>query len=270
MARKKKQEEHVNLERWLVSYADFITLLFAFFVVMYAMSSTNEGKYKVLSQSLIAAFDTPPKSIDPINIGTPTSSSPAIVIRTEALGEPGSQDFDDIHGQLKSALSELSSLGEVGIENDGVRIEVVINTSLLFHSGSAKLVQKALPPLKKLADILAKYPNPLEVEGFTDNIPINTVTFPSNWELSASRAASVVSYFSTNGVSPERMAAVGYGEHRPIASNDTAEGRKKNRRVVIVILNPEAYAGREQKVEAESGQQNQAEFSPFSQIKVTR
>lgn len=255
MARKKRHEEHVNLERWLVSYADFITLLFAFFVVMYAMSSTNEVKYKALSESLIAAFDTPPKSVNPINIGTPTSSSPALVIRAEAYGESGTQDFDDIQGQLKSALSDLTALGEVGINSDGVRIEVVINTSLLFHSGSAKLVRKALPPLKTLANILAKYPNPFEVEGFTDNIPINTVTFPSNWELSASRAASVVSFFSKNGVEPERMAAVGYGEYRPIASNDTAEGREKNRRVVIVILNPEAYDGRKQASDSKGGDQ---------------
>lgn len=244
MARKKRQEEHVNLERWLVSYADFITLLFAFFVVMYSMATINEGKYKVLSESLISAFNTPPKSLDPINIGTPTSSSPSLVIRADSTGEPGVQDMESITGQLQAALADLVSLGEVGIENNGVRIEVVINTSLLFHSGSATLVKKAISPLRKLSSILAKYPNPLEVEGFTDNIPINTLAFPSNWELSASRAASVVNLFSKTGVAPERMAAVGYGEHRPIASNDTAKGRKKNRRVVVVILNPEAYAGR--------------------------
>ena len=115
-------------------------------------------------------------------------------------------------------------------------MEVEIKTSILFPSGSAILQPEALPILSEIADILKDFPNPIHVEGFTDSVPINTVAFPSNWELSAGRAASVVHLFTKDGVEPRRMAAIGLGEYRPIADNATAEGRNKNRRVVLLIM----------------------------------
>jgi chemotaxis protein MotB len=115
-------------------------------------------------------------------------------------------------------------------------VEVEINTSLLYSSGSAELEDEAIPVLRDLAGILQRYPNQIQVEGFTDNLPINNYIFPSNWELSAARAAGVVHLFMRSGVQPDRMSAIGFGEFRPIADNISPEGRRKNRRVVLVIM----------------------------------
>ncbi len=272
MARKKKHEEHVNHERWLVSYADFITLLFAFFVVMYSISSVNDGKYRVLSDSLTSAFRQQPHSLSPI---VPGDGSPA---PQGDLPIPGSQSLitlplptpdssqqqeaklaDDQQGQndkrkpadvptfadpkmgviadkITAAMSGLIDDDLITVRRDARWLEVEIKSSILFPSGSARLTPTALPMLKELANIVAPFPNPIHVEGFTDNIPIHTIAFLSNWELSASRAASVVHLFMQSGVAPGRMAAIGYGEFKASGDNATAEGRAKNRRVVLVIM----------------------------------
>jgi len=253
--RKKCTEEHENHERWLVSYADFITLLLAFFVVMYAISSVNEGKYRVLSDSMVAAFRAPPSDIVPVQIGQPMRSlvvskveipkSPAIrpdLAATQNMSDQVESDpteqraLDRISQEIQNSFSDLVNKDLVTLRRDKLWLEVDIKTSILFPSGSAALEQKALPILTNLAEILKKFPNPIQVEGFTDDKPINSVIFPSNWELSAGRAASVVHLFNKLGVKPERMAAVGYGEYRPTADNSTPEGRNKNRRVVLQIL----------------------------------
>lgn len=249
MARKKRHEEHENLERWLVSYADFITLLFAFFVVMYSISSVNEGKYRVLSDTMVAAFNTPPKTIQPIQVGEQGVSGPPSPVKSEHATpamQPGviqqlaqtarSSDMGHIANDFEHALAPMIKAGLINVKHNDLWVEIEINTSILFDSGSASLENDALPVLKQLADVLKKYPNAIQVEGFTDNVPIDTSMFPSNWELSAHRAASVVHLFMDQGVQPDRMAAIGYGEYRPIADNATAEGRRKNRRVVVVIL----------------------------------
>jgi chemotaxis protein MotB len=281
MAGRKRHEEHENHERWLVSYADFITLLFAFFVVMYAVSSVNEGKYRVLSDSLVAAFRNPNRSLEPIQVGE-LARSPALQIRMpveaprpmpipspvrmagrgevgscaeaqseegdapQAVGgrdgvgdrqDPGARPADPatvVH-QIESALADLIARELIEVRRDSDRVEVEIKTSILFPSGSARLVNDAIPILRSLSEILKGFPNPVRVEGFTDDVPISTEVYPSNWELSAARAASVVHVYSENGVRPERMAAIGYAEYRPVADNTTAEGRSRNRRVVIVI-----------------------------------
>ncbi|HHH36368.1 MAG TPA: flagellar motor protein MotD, partial [Gammaproteobacteria bacterium] len=268
MARKQKHEEHENHERWLVSYADFITLLFAFFVVMYAISSVNEGKYRVLSDALVAAFRSSPKSLEPIQIGS-LSKAPVIstaqenhrkpammrlpkmyVSQTETLKglihEPLMEEKyvngDDqvnisrIADAVREALQSLVDQGLINIRKNALWVEVEIRDSVLFPSGSARLQEEALPVLEEVARILRDFPNPIRVEGFTDNVPISTIVYPSNWELSAARAASVVRLFADAGIDPSRMVAQGYGEYRPVADNDTPEGRAKNRRVVIVVL----------------------------------
>ena len=368
MARKQKHEEHENHERWLVSYADFITLLFAFFVVMYSISSVNEGKYRVLSDAIVAAFRSQEKSIRPIQVGQPTrapkstqmevqkspgivkSPNPPIQLMDQVINEMktsgkltkeekellelikkigGISALEKLRGlanlegldelldkaglggpeqqkllsdqevlAIKSGLQKLADLGglagleklaELGglqgleelakvgglegleklisaagsegakamtkiaddieqamsslIQQDLIKvdrndqwIEVEINTSILYPSGSAHLQPAAVPVLKELARVLRDFPNPMRIEGFTDNIPINTLVYPSNWELSTARASRVVRLFTSEGIAPERMAAIGYGEYRPVANNDTAEGRSKNRRVVLVVL----------------------------------
>jgi len=276
MARKKKHEEHENHERWLISYADFITLLFAFFVVMYSVSSVNEGKYRVLSDSLVAAFRSSARSVEPIQVGELSKSSkqPGMIkglidqrgnmqkFENKTLspfkaensnsgfkGEsepPDSGDnlakrraresIDKMANAIEKSMSKLIQQDLVAVRRNDLWVEVEIKTSILFPSGSAILQPEALPILSEIADILKNFPNPIHVEGFTDSVPINTVAFPSNWELSAGRAASVVHLFTKDGVEPRRMAAIGLGEYRPIADNSTVEGRNKNRRVVLLIL----------------------------------
>lgn len=259
MARKKKPEEHENHERWLVSYADFITLLFAFFVVMYSVSSVNEGKYRVLSNSLTTAFGKSAASISPIVLGStsPKTSLVEPAMKSSAMFSsmsisnpiPGvdSQSLEDSEAQAEArAMDELADeLGEsmkslvddklvkVGKGQNGIEVE--INTSVLFPSGSAYLHAAAKTALKKVAGILKEKGYRINVEGFTDNVPINTDIYPSNWELSAGRAASVVHLFTRYGIDPKNMSAIGYGEYKPVASNTTEKGRKENRRVVIVI-----------------------------------
>jgi chemotaxis protein MotB len=268
MARKQKHEEHENHERWLVSYADFITLLFAFFVVMYSLSSVNEGKYRVLSESLVAAFRSPNKSMEPVQLGSPMKSPPMPnqqdsmaptkpgmappvslpMVRPnpprQSLAEEQKQReaaarakaLEEMAGELEQALAGLIEKDLVNVRTTKFWMEVEIKTSILFPSGSAAVSPGAVSTLDKVAGILKRYPNPIHVEGFTDNQPIRTPAYPSNWELSAARAASVVHLFSRAGIEPARMAAVGYGEFQPIGDNKTVEGRNANRRVVLVVL----------------------------------
>ena len=271
MARKKRIEEHENHERWLVSYADFITLLFAFFVVMYSISSVNEGKYRVLSDAIVAAFRNPARSLEPIQIGdlmrSPVQSEkpfdpekPVIQLfkvpfpdkpvpeRIPEKPEPQSEAppdevqpmLDEASKQLadtiEQAMSELMDAGLIEVRRDERWIEVEIKSSILFDSGNAELSAQSAPVLRQLAEPLLPLHNIIHVEGFTDNVPINNFEFRSNWELSAARAASVVHLFTRLGIDPQRMAAIGYGEFRPVDSNDTPEGRARNRRVVLVIM----------------------------------
>jgi chemotaxis protein MotB len=252
MARRKKRvEEHVNHERWLVSYADFITLLFAFFVVMYSISSVNVGKFRVLSDTLEAVFTDPKKSVDPIQVGELSRGEDAEKKNVDPRPEPAQiielpvapivpeetvRTINDISNQLNEALLEQIENDDVNIKKGEDWLELEIKSNVLFYSGESKLEKDAVPIIGKVADILRQSANPVQVEGFTDNQPINTPRFPSNWELSAARAASVVHLLDRYGLNPSRMSAIGYGEFKPIADNATDKGRQKNRRVVLVVL----------------------------------
>ena len=258
MGRKKQPEEHVNHERWLISYADFITLLFAFFVVMYSISSVNEGKYRVLSTSMVTAFGTPVRSLEPIQVGELVRDKPKGLDEAfknlSAIAEYGTSDeqYDEVEADLDEPsedpaglaavaaeidekLKDFVDVGSVGITTAGDKLEVEVTSRVLFDSGSSALTANARPLLKELAFVLKHLDYDIQVKGYTDTVPIQTYIYPSNWELSAARAATVVRLFSELEVSPERMVSMGYGEFHPVASNDTAEGRAKNRRVVIVV-----------------------------------
>ena len=238
MARRRHQEEHENHERWLVSYADFITLLFAFFVVMYSISSINEGKYKVLSDSLTGVFNQPDRAIKPIPIGEerPRTTTPEVSQVDEPRpSETPSDPLQDIAQGMRDAFGEMIMSDEMTVRGNELWVEIELNSSLLFPSGDAIPTDRAFTIIEKIAKILAPYENPVHIEGFTDNLPINTPQFPSNWELSTARAASIVRMLAMDGVNPGRLAAVGYGEFQPLADNATAEGRTRNRRVVLVI-----------------------------------
>jgi chemotaxis protein MotB len=287
MARKRHHEEHENHEAWAIPYGDLVTLLLAFFVVMYAISNVNEGKYRVLSDSLVAAFQGSPKTLEPVQAGEKQVGSGAdiamsVVQQGMLEGQPRSllvvdqdantearqfgatgdrveaapehlpsvettRQMQKVADQVENAMADLVNKDLVVVRRHDFWVEVEIRTDILFPSGSATLSPAAIKALEQLAATLVTFPNPMRVEGHTDNRPISTAAFPSNWELSAARAASVVHLFTKQGVDPNRLAVIGLGDNRPTGGNDTPEGRNANRRVVLVILsgdgNPEgAYA----------------------------
>jgi chemotaxis protein MotB len=294
MARKKKHEEHQNHEAWAIPYGDLVTLLFALFTVMYAMSSVNEGKYRVLSDSLVAAFRGTPKSTTPITLEKSSSGKggdrqlsgmrptalmklrdpkamvdkpdkPALALGTSgALTESIDGKLAGSHGQqaetgnslyqmadeVRKALQDLIDKNLVHVRQTAFALEVEINTDILFPSGVARVEPSAIPVLGKVAQILKPFPNAIRVEGHTDNRPIATAAFPSNWELSAARAANVVQLFAKAGVDPLRMQVLGLGEFRPSAPNTTAAGRNANRRVVVVITEQPPVEGKPDPVSA--------------------
>ena len=265
MARRKKHEEHVNAEAWAIPYGDLVTLLFALFTVMYAMSSVNEGKFRVLSDSMVAAFEGPPKSIQPINVGekeqgkggdkqlvgvSPTalmkikdnqalppvpSEAPATAAAKGAGGENLPEPLIRMERKVQTAMQALIDKKLVSVRREGMWLEIEINSDILFPSDSGSFSPAAERILDKLAEVLEPFPNPIRVEGHTDDRPIHSAAYPSNWELSAARAASVVHQFSRDGVDPLRLQIVGYGEFHPKGPNDTAEGRNANRRVAVLV-----------------------------------
>jgi chemotaxis protein MotB len=263
MARKKKHEEHVNAEAWAIPYGDLVTLLFALFTVMYAMSSVNEGKFRVLSDSMIAAFNGAPKSLQPVNLGdkqpgkggdkplvgiTPTAlikikDSRDGNLTPRALGVVDGRESNDLPGslvrmerQVQDAMQALIDAKLVTVKRESMWLEIEINADILFPSGAGEFAPVAEPVLDKLAEVLKPFPNPIRVEGHTDDRPIHTAAFPSNWELSAARAASVVHQFTKQGIDPLRLEIVGFGQFHPRQTNDSADGRNANRRVAVLVL----------------------------------
>jgi len=199
MARRRRPEEHENHERWLVSYADFITLLFAFFVVMYSISSVNEGKYKVLSQALVGVFNDPERSLKPIPIGDerPLTVKPAEPLvsdseQTEAAIGQANDPLQTIADSVRDAFGDLIKSDQLTVRGNELWIEIELKSSLLFGSGDAMPSDTAFAIVEKVAKILKPFDNPVHVEGFTDNQPIRTAQYPTNWELSTARAASIV------------------------------------------------------------------------------
>lgn len=282
MARRKHHEEHQNHEAWAIPYGDLVTLLLAFFVVMYAMSTVNEGKYRVLSDSLNEAFNGEQHGGSFISDGAasmpemprsqvrrmisialpgvparerdvraevaaaaeadahggaapPTGPVPAAGPATGA-GTDGNAELGKVAEEVSSAMGALVASGEVHVRRLQNSVVVDISADILFSSGVAQLSGSAVPSLQHLADVLKPFTNAIRVEGHTDDRPISTTEFHSNWELSAARAASVVHIFMDRGIEPGRLAVVGFGQYRPIAANDSAAGRNSNRRVAVVIV----------------------------------
>jgi chemotaxis protein MotB len=242
--RRHREEEPENHERWLVSYADFITLLFAFFVVMYAVSQVNEGKYRVLSDTLSSAFRTVPGSASGAQVAiNPNAPMPITIpirrpnpsLKTDENQRLKKEQMRNTAKEIRDALAPLVKEGQVRISEGALGITVDINASVLFAPGDARLGSGAVQALDAVARILAPTDFPVTVEGHTDNTPIATAQFPSNWELSGMRASSVVRLFVDNGVDPRRLTATGYADQRPVDDNATVEGRARNRRVAITI-----------------------------------
>ncbi len=222
---KKKHEDHENHERWLVSYADFITLLFAFFVVMYSTSSINEGKYRAVSESAQAAFNPSSQTAKKIEVGPKLSSGSKPQGKVEYIAA------------IKGVMKDFEKSKKLVIFQNSRGIVIRVTDTALFDSGKAEIKSDAVEAIDNLAGVLTKIRKDIQIEGHTDDIPINSPLYPSNWELSSSRATSIVRRFVNMGMEPSRLTAIGYSEFRPIAANDTPEGRSKNRRVDIVVLN---------------------------------
>jgi chemotaxis protein MotB len=239
MARRKFEDDsHENHERWLISYADFITLLFAFFVVMYAVSVVNVGKYKVLSDALGDAFGGRGAATK-VNTSIEVEPLPLANIIARKRAEAAKRDRERLEllaRKMNSVLAPLVNTGKVRVTQNSRGITVEINASVLFGAGDATLTGNARETLGAVAGLLKIDTHAIEVEGHTDITPIRNAAFPSNWELSAVRASSVVRLFVESGVFERRLAAVGRGANLPIASNDDPAGRARNRRVAITIL----------------------------------
>ena len=281
MARRRAPDEYMNTEAWAIPFGDLMTLLLAFFVVMYAISSVNSGKYRVLSAALTAEFRGTPRTPQPIAVGeTPENIREQLPITevnrlfsagmpaharmplplargTVRNGErnPGSADprsppnaalaeseaarqkeLAEIEADVSGVLASLIKSNSVNVHKQGDSVQVQISADLLFASGMAEPAAAARPILQRLADSLKPWPNGVRVEGHTDDVPIRSSLFHSNWELSAARAGSVVRLFSERGVDPQRLAVVGYGQYHPLQANTTASGRNANRRVAVIIL----------------------------------
>ena len=244
MARRRREDgEDHKRERWVVSYADFITLLFAFFVVMYAISSLNEGKYRVLSNALTTAFSGVPLVAPPVQVvAPPTPVAPLAAqkaLRGAATARRDARRMREIADDVGRALAPLVQAGLVRVQQTAAGVAVDIAASALFSTGRAELDPSAAAQLAAIAAVLAQLDNSIRIEGHTDNAPIATREFPSNWELSASRAAAVARLFIANDVNASRIVVAGYADNRPIDSNASAEGRAHNRRVTVMILAPE-------------------------------
>ncbi|MDZ4200596.1 MAG: flagellar motor protein MotD [Gallionella sp.] len=247
MARRHKRIEHDNHDRWLISYADFVTLLFAFFVVMYSISSVNEGKYKVFSDSLSLAFSEHPKPSSDIRQLTPQEQRLRAVVdkRTAQLGEQQrkiQERMKAVADGLSDVMAPMVARGMVNITQSRRGVVLDISASALFGVGEATLQPESIAVMKQVAAILKVEDYAIEVEGHTDDTPIATTQFPSNWELSSARASSVVRMMIDNGVVAKRLTAVGLASNYPLAPNSTSEGRTKNRRVTITIVSPDVAA----------------------------
>jgi chemotaxis protein MotB len=256
MARKKKHPEHVNHERWLVSYADFITLLFAFFVVMFAASNSDQKKAGKVAQAVQVAFKemavfSPSGKMVPLydTGGLPADTKSVIgnshsgfdATQLVATGKPGeggrSSSIKEVKQQLEGTLQGEIAKGDVRLTEDARGLTVSLAETGFFGSGSAVMPPEALAVVDRIAETLRPLSYSVRVEGHTDNTPIHTAQFPSNWELSTARATFLLQYLIANGrIPPQRLSAVGYGEYRPVASNSTPEGRAANRRVDLVVL----------------------------------
>ncbi len=236
MPRRRPPPDAPRHDAWVIPYADLLTLLLAFFVVLYAVSSVNEGKYRVLSDALSSAFRGTPMRPEPVDPGTPAAGGPPMP--GSALPQPGIQPLELIAQRVERAMAPLVMRDQLTVRRHPDRVEIEIRNDLLFQVGSATLSPAAQQVIREVAATLVGDANPVRVEGHTDNLPINRPAFPSNWELSAARAAGVVRVMASSGIQPERLAVLGLGEFRPAASNDTPEGRNANRRVLIVVLQP--------------------------------
>ncbi|MGA2185661.1 MAG: flagellar motor protein MotB [Bryobacteraceae bacterium] len=247
MARKKKAADHENHERWLVSYADFMTLLFAFFVVMFATSQTDKNKAKAVEESVKKALSEGQLSSIVVTMfgGSPRDKGKG---NAQMQGPGGAEKiFDKNQGRLAELLPSLQVLsrdleeeiksGKIQITMEPRGLVVSFRQAALFPSGTAVVLPDARQPVSKIAKAITEIPNPVRLEGHTDSVPIHTEQYQSNWELSAARSIALMRLLTEDGVPVDKLSIAGYANNAPADSNDTEEGRSRNRRVDVVVLN---------------------------------
>lgn len=233
MSRKKRNshEEHAgNHERWLLTYADMITLLMIFFIIMYSMSIVDKKKFASLAESLNGVLSN----------GTAITNGSSGILPDGSPANP-TQSADAI--KIEKAVSEIKQLikennlsAEINVIQSESTVIIRLKESLLFDSASATVRSAAFPTLNSISDMLSTTNNKIRIEGHTDDIPISSSVFNSNWELASQRAINVLYYFSHRGVKPERLSAQSFGQYAPLVPNTSSENRQKNRRVDIVII----------------------------------
>jgi chemotaxis protein MotB len=266
-AKPKPEKKRPNHERWVISYADLLTLLLALFVVLYASSTRDKHKMAEEAASLTQAFHGTPiavvnqptagRGIMPHQTSAMPTPKPATPPAPRTVAPPKDESripksvshqmeaevlaLQQVQAQLHNLLQPLTASNQVSMKSEPLTLTIQLNDSVLFSSGQATLIPQAQALLKSVADSLVKLPASFSIviQGYTDDQPINTLQFPSNWSLSAERAATVVQLFVDQFVDGARLSAQGFGEYAPIASNGTPEGRAQNRRVAIVIHAPD-------------------------------
>jgi len=251
LARKKKHPEHANHERWLVSYADFITLLFAFFVVMFASSQTDKAKAQAISDSVTEALgkggiqamvhEVLGGTVDEKGIGNAMMKGPGGSQAKNVPNPPEPPVFKELLPKLQYLNETLAAeirAGKLEIKLEERGLVISLQQAAFFPSGDDTIDPKTFDAIDKIAALIRDLPNPIRLEGHTDSQPIHTARFQNNYALSAARGIAMLDLLNARfGIAHERLAVVGYADTVPKASNDTEEGRARNRRVDVVILN---------------------------------
>ncbi len=243
-------DRSLNKDRWILSYADFITLLFAFFVALYSISLKKSGDEQVLSETLNGVFDAVQKSIKPINIGDPTAGQPEseqILEVAPSAADPQTSEseqtdesdssalYQSLSDSISSQFPQLQTSGQVSITEDARWVTLDMKAGLIFSQGSYELTNEAVALLIVVSSILQAYPAPILVLGNTDDLPTNSRTVPTNWHLSSLRAASVVDELVYRGIDPKLLAPLGFGSENPKVRNSNDFARAQNRRVTLKI-----------------------------------
>lgn len=251
MIRRKRPSAHASHDRWLVSYADFITLLFAFFVVLYASAQVDQKKINRIAWAIQVAFQqfgvaVPPNAKVPLDLNQPIalpppqekpSQSPAPLPKPADINPEDDADLTALQSELEQTLQKEIQVNAVALHREIEGLVISLREFGFFDSGAVSLRPAALPALDRIASVLGGGVWRLRIEGHTDNVPIHTPQIASNWELSTARASELVRVLVVRyHFTPERLSAAGYAEFHPIASNATPQGRAKNRRVDLVVL----------------------------------
>lgn len=240
MARRKKKTQDMGGNEWLTTYSDMMTLLLCFFVLLYSMSAIDAQKFKTVAYSIAKAFGGSTQGIfETATVGpAPLTGNPggSNVNKTTTTSSKNERMYDNV----TKFMRENKLQGKVSIKEERRGVIIELQENILFDSGKAEIKKESIPLLEKLSELLKKFANEVLVEGHTDNLPIRSGYYQSNWELSTDRAVKVVRYLAGQpGLDGSRFSAVGCGEFRPIASNASLEGRQKNRRVNILIVSTE-------------------------------